>query len=502
MTNLITAPFTTASGSDVRVRFCPSPTGTPHVGLVRTALFNWAYARHTGGTFVFRIEDTDAERDSEESFEMILDGLRWLGLNWDEGVGVGGPNEPYRQSERTDIYLEVIEKLKASGHIYESFLTGEEIDERNKANGRAVQLGYDNSERDLSEEQKAAYKAEGRSPALRLRVPDVDITFNDLVRGEITFPAGSFPDFVVVRPNGQPLYTLVNPVDDALMGITHVLRGEDLLSSTPRQIALYNAMYEAGITKFIPQFGHLPFVMGEGNKKLSKRDPESNLFHHRDRGFIPEGLLNYLALLGWSISADRDVFSLDEMVKAFDVKDVNPNPARFDQKKADSINASHLRLLGLEDFTKRIIPYLQTAGVLGSTVTDAEMDILTKAAPLIQERIVVLSEAVPMLSFLFVTADQITVEDDAKSGLPENSKEITEAAISSLEGLAEFETAKIQEVLTQKLIEEMAQKPRNAFGPLRTAISGKRISPPLFESMEILGKEETLARLSLFARGL
>jgi glutamyl-tRNA synthetase len=502
MTNLITAPFTTASGSDIRVRFCPSPTGTPHVGLVRTALFNWAYARHTGGTFVFRIEDTDAERDSEESFEMILDGLKWLGLNWDEGVGVGGPNEPYRQSERTDIYLEVIEKLKASGHIYESFLTGEEIDERNKANGRAVQLGYDNSERDLSEEQKAVYRAEGRSPALRLRVPDVDITFNDLVRGEITFPQGSFPDFVVVRPNGQPLYTLVNPVDDALMGITHVLRGEDLLSSTPRQIALYNAMYEAGITKFIPQFGHLPFVMGEGNKKLSKRDPESNLFHHRDRGFIPEGLLNYLSLLGWSISADRDVFSLEEMVQAFDVKDVNPNPARFDQKKADSINASHLRLLTVEDFTKRIIPYLQSAGVLGSTVSASELEVLAKAAPLIQERIVVLSEAVPMLAFLFVTSEAIVVEDDAKSGLPENSKEITEAAISALEGLASFETVSIQEVLNQKLIEEMAQKPRNAFGPLRTAISGKRISPPLFESMEILGKAETLARLSLFARGL
>ena len=502
MSNLITAPFSTATGSDVRVRFCPSPTGTPHVGLVRTALFNWAYARHTGGTFVFRIEDTDAERDSEESFEMILDGLRWLGLNWDEGVGVGGPNEPYRQSERTDIYLDVIEKLKASGHIYESFLTGEEIDERNKANGRAVQLGYDNSERELSVEQIAAYKAEGRSPALRLRVPDVDITFNDLVRGEITFPAGSFPDFVVVRPNGQPLYTLVNPVDDALMGVTHVLRGEDLLSSTPRQIALYNAMYEAGITKFIPQFGHLPFVMGEGNKKLSKRDPESNLFHHRDRGFIPEGLLNYLALLGWSISADRDVFSLDEMVQAFDVKNVNPNPARFDQKKADSINASHLRLLSLEDFTKRIIPYLQSAGVIGATVTDNELAILTQAAPLIQERIVVLSEAVPMLSFLFVAADQIVVEDDAKTGLPENSKEITEAAIAVLENLDVFETAKIQEVLNQKLIEEMAQKPRNAFGPLRTAISGKRISPPLFESMEILGKAETLARLTLFARSL
>ena len=274
MSNQITAPFSTATGKDVRVRFCPSPTGTPHVGLVRTALFNWAYARHTGGPFTFRPAATDAERASEESFEMILDGLGWLGLNWDEGVNVGGPNEPYRQSQRTAIYLEVIEKLKASGHIYESFLTAEEIDERNKANGRAVQLGYDNSERDLSEEQKAAYRAEGRTPALRVRVPDVDITFTDLVRGEITFPAGSFPDFDVVRPNGQPLYTLVNPVDDALMGVTHVLRGEDLLSSTPRQIALYNAMFEAGITKFIPQFGHLPFVMGEGNKKLSKRDPE------------------------------------------------------------------------------------------------------------------------------------------------------------------------------------------------------------------------------------
>ena len=504
MTNLITAPFTTASGSDVRVRFCPSPTGTPHVGLVRTALFNWAYARHTGGTFVFRIEDTDAERDSEESFEMILDGLRWLGLNWDEGVGVGGPNEPYRQSQRTDIYLDVIEKLKASGHIYESFLTGEEIDVRNKANGRAVQLGYDNSERDLSEEAKAAYKAEGRSPALRLRVPDVDISFTDLVRGEITFPAGSFPDFVVVRPNGQPLYTLVNPVDDALMGITHVLRGEDLLSSTPRQIALYNAMYEAGITKFIPQFGHLPFVMGEGNKKLSKRDPESNLFHHRDRGFIPEGLLNYLSLLGWSISADRDVFSLDEMVEAFDVSNVNPNPARFDQKKADAINASHLRLLSADDFAKRIIPYLVTAGVISKSPTDQELEILAAAAPLIQERIVVLSEAVPMLSFLFTTAAEIIIEEDAKAGLPENSKEITEAAISVLSQVpeAKFETLTLQELLNLKLIEEMAQKPRNAFGPLRTAISGRRVSPPLFESMQILGKAETLARLEMFAQSL
>ena len=499
---LITAPFTTATGADIKVRFCPSPTGTPHVGLVRTALFNWAYARHTGGTFVFRIEDTDAARDSEESFEAILDALRWLGLNWDEGVGVGGPNEPYRQSERSHIYLDVIEKLKASGHIYESYLTGEEIDARNEAAGRAKQLGYDNSERNLSDEQRAAYRAEGRSPALRLRVPEQDITFTDLVRGEITFPAGSFPDFVVVRPNGQPLYTLVNPVDDALMGVTHVLRGEDLLSSTPRQIALYNAMYEAGITGFIPQFGHLPFVMGEGNKKLSKRDPESNLFHHRDRGFIPEGLLNYLSLLGWGLSEDQDIFTLDELIAAFEVSNVNGNPARFDQKKADAINAAHIRLLTADDFRNRLIPYLQSAGIVGHELTAEQEAILAAGAPLIQERIVVLSEAAPMLGFLFKTADEIVIEDDAKAGLPANAGEIAAAAVAALEPIAEseFKTEAIQNALQAALIDGLELKPRIAFGPIRTAISGRRISPPLFESMEILGKAESLARLNAFAQ--
>lgn len=500
MTSQITAPFSTATGKDVRVRFCPSPTGTPHVGLVRTALFNWAYARHTGGTFIFRIEDTDQERDSEESYEQIIEALSWLGLDWDEGINVGGPNEPYRQSQRMDIYNEVIGKLKAAGHLYESFLTGEEIDARNEAAGRAKQLGYDNSERDLERSQKDKYLAEGRTPALRLRVPDSEISFTDLVRGEITFPAGSFPDFVVVRPNGQPLYTLVNPVDDALMGVTHVLRGEDLLSSTPRQIALYNAMVQAGITTFIPQFGHLPYVMGEGNKKLSKRDPESNLFHHRDRGFIPEGLLNYLALLGWGLSADQDIFSLEEMAKAFDVKDVNPNPARFDLKKADSINASHIRTLSLEDFGKRLIPYLQKDSVISDPATQQELEILTKAAPLIQERIQVLSECVGMLSFLFVDSSKIEIEEDARKGMPENAKAIVSAAIEALTSLDDFSTEQIQNLLNKVLIEDMGEKPKNAFGPLRTAISGRRVSPPLFESMEILGKAQTLARLEAFAR--
>ena len=500
MTNQITAPFTTATGKDIRVRFCPSPTGTPHVGLVRTALFNWAYARHTGGTFIFRIEDTDQERDSEESYDQIIEALSWLGLDWDEGINVGGPNEPYRQSQRMDIYKQVVEKLKAAGHLYESFLTGEEIDARNEAAGRAKQLGYDNSERNLDQAQKDKYLAEGRSPALRLRVPDSDITFTDLVRGEITFPAGSFPDFVVVRPNGHPLYTLVNPVDDALMGVTHVLRGEDLLSSTPRQIALYNAMVQAGITTFIPQFGHLPYVMGEGNKKLSKRDPESNLFHHRDRGFIPEGLLNYLALLGWGLSADQDIFTLEEMAKSFDVHDVNPNPARFDLKKADAINATHIRTLSGEDFANRLVPYLQKGDVLSTPPTAGELEILAKAAPLIQERITVLGEATAMLGFLFTDSSKITIDEDARKGLPENAKAIAAAATAAISALDDFTTDALHDLLNKVLVEDMGEKPKNAFGPLRTAISGRRVSPPLFESMEILGKAQTLARLELFAR--
>ena len=496
--DLITAPTTTATGSEIRVRFCPSPTGTPHVGLVRTALFNWAYARNTGGKFIFRIEDTDASRDSEESYEQIVEALRWLGLDWDEGIDVGGPHEPYRQSQRTDIYQDVIEKLKSAGHLYESYLDAEEIKERNLAAGRNPQMGYDNSERELSEEDRQRYISEGRQPALRLRVPDQDISFTDLVRGEITFPKGSFPDFVLVRPGGQPLYTLVNPVDDALMGITHVLRGEDLLSSTPRQIVLYNALHDIGVAQFIPQFGHLPFVMGDGNQKLSKRNPESNLFLHRDRGFIPEGLLNYLALLGWSIAADRDIFTLEEMKKSFDVTSVNPNPARFDQKKADAINSAHIRQLSDQEFAKRVLPYLASEGLIPADPSARELDIISRAAPLLKERMIVLSESVGMLGFLLSESSEVEFEEAAVSGLPENAKEVVGAALDALRPLASFDAQSIQDALNGELVERLELKPRIAFGPVRVAISGRRVTPPLFESMEILGKDLSLARLEAF----
>lgn len=486
-------PFSTATGADVRVRFCPSPTGTPHVGLIRTALFNWAYARHTGGRLIFRIEDTDAERDSEESYLQLLDALRWLGLNWDEGVEIGGAHAPYRQSQRTEIYRDVVRRLTESGHLYESYVTPDEMEARNLANGRDPKQGYDNFERNLTEEQRAAYRAEGRQPALRLRVPDDDLGFDDLVRGPIVFPAGSTTDFVVVRPNGIPLYTFVNPVDDALMGVTHVLRGEDLLSSTPRQIALYAALIELGITDAVPRFGHLPLVRGEGNRKLSKRDPESNLFHHRERGFIPEGLLNYLALLGWSIAPDRDVFTQEEMAQAFDIADVNPNPARFDLVKAESINGDHVRMLAPEDFTARVIPYL--SGFVADPPTEAQEAILRAATPLVQERVNLLGEVRGMLAFLFVPDDAIEYDADALPSDADEARLVLESSVAALEPLTDWAAEGIEAALRAALIDGAGLKPRTAFGPLRTALSGRRVSPPLFESMEILGKESSLARL-------
>lgn len=498
MSEHVTPQFSQATGSDVRVRFCPSPTGTPHVGMVRTALFNWAYARHTGGTFVFRIEDTDAARDNEESYAQILDSLRWLGLDWDEGIDAGGEDGPYRQSQRGEIYQTVITQLIEAGYLYESYSTAEEIDARNAANGRPKQLGYDNFDRDLTEEQRKAFREEGRKPALRFRVPDdLDLSFSDLVRGDISFAAGSTIDFVVVRPNGAPLYTLVNPVDDALMGITHVLRGEDLLSSTPRQIALYHALVKVGVAKAIPQFGHLPYVMGEGNKKLSKRDPEANLLHHRDRGFIPEGLLNYLSLLGWSFSADEDIFTQEQMIERFDIVNVNPNPARFDQKKADAINAEHIRMLDTEDFAQRILPYLIGAGALTPEPTEEQHRIIRAAAPLVQSRIVVLSDVVGMMGFLFSSAERLAWAPDALKSLKDDAPQVLEAAVSALESLDEdsWKTDEIHAALQTALVDNLGLKPRLAFGPVRVAVSGRRVSPPLFESCELIGKSDTIARL-------
>jgi glutamyl-tRNA synthetase len=479
----------------VRVRFAPSPTGDIHVGNIRTALFNWAYARHEGGTFVFRVEDTDVERSTEASYLGVVDALNWLGLTWDEGPDVGGPYAPYKQSERGAIYADVAAKLAASPHAYNCYCTTEEVEARNKLSGR--QPGYDNHCRNLTQEQIDAFLALGRKPALRLRMPDRAITFDDLIRGPVTFEPEFVPDYVLVRADGNPLYTLVNPVDDALMRITHVLRGEDLLSSTPRQIALYEALGSIGVTEGqMPLFGHLPFVMGEGNKKLSKRDPESSLMLYRERGFLPEALLNYLALIGWSMGEDRELFSLQEMVDAFSLERVSRNPARFDLKKCEAINGVKIRELAPDEAAVRILPFLQNVGMIANPPTSDQLRLLAGGAPLVQERITVLSEAVGMLGFLFVDDDSFEPDAEAAAkSLNASAAPVLVAAVASLDPLGHWHADDIKEALEAALIGELGLKPRNAYAPLRVAITGRTVSPPLFESMELLGRERSMGRL-------
>jgi glutamyl-tRNA synthetase len=480
----------------VRARFCPSPTGTPHVGMARTALFNWAFARHHGGTLVFRIEDTDAARDSEESYQALIDAMAWLGLDWDEGPLVGGPHGPYRQSLRRDIHRDVAAQLLEAGHLYESYSTPDDVTARHLAAGRDPKLGYDNHDREPDAELAARAAAEGRGPVLRLRMPDGDIGWTDLVRGPITFPAGSVPDPVLVRANGDPLYTLVNPTDDALMEITHVLRGEDLLPSTPRQIALYAALADIGVARYTPAFGHLPFVTGEGNRKLSKRDPQSDLFQYRRDGFVPEGMVNYLALLGWSLGGDREIFSVDDLIAGFDGTRISANPARFDRKKAEALNSAHLRLLTEGDFAGRLSDFLVDVGLLADPPTAALRELVRAAAPLVQPRCTLLSDAAEMLRFLVVDDDAFAVDEAAAAkNLTGAALPTLQAALVAVSGVTDFTAVPIEQALRTALIEGLGLKPKQAFTPIRVAVTGRTVSPPLYESLELLGRASTVRRL-------
>ena len=479
----------------VRVRFPPSPTGNLHVGNVRSALFNWVFARHYGGTFVLRVEDTDAGRNLPESYQVLYDSLTWLGLTWDEGPGVGGPYAPYIQSERIETYRDVVGRLLAAGLAYRCYCTREEIEAREAARPAGAPSGYDGFCRSLDPQRIAELEAMSTPSVVRMRVPDAEIAFDDLVRGPVRFAAAHVPDFVIVRGNGEPLYTLVNPVDDSLMEITHVLRGEDLLPSTPRQIVLYQALDQIGVgSGRTPIFGHLPTVLGEGNRRLSKRDKGSGLAEYQHQGYLPEALLNYLALLGWAIAEDRDIFTVAEMVEAFDIRRVNANPARFDARKCEAINAAHIRLLPTEELTKRLVPFLARAGLISDPPLPAQWDRLQEATPLIQERINTLSEAVDLLAFLFT--EDARLEIDPAVALNGGSAETLDAASAALAELAEFDHAAIEAALRSALVEGLGLKPRLAFTPVRVAITGRKISPPLFESIALLGRTSALARLA------
>jgi glutamyl-tRNA synthetase len=488
-----------AAGRDhgqVRVRFAPSPSGDLHVGNIRTAIYDWAFARATGGTFVLRIEDTDATRVKPEYIASAQDTLRWLGLDWDEGPGAGGPFGPYLQSERLGIYADWVARFLAEGHAYHCYCTTGELEERRQAARQAGgPSGYDGHCRSLTPAQVAAYQAEGRRPVVRFRMPDGSTTFTDLVRGEVTFDHAHVPDFVLARADGAPLYTLAVAVDDVLMKITHVVRGEDLLSSTPRQIAVYGAM---GVPYGeVPVFAHLPYVLGPNGQRLSKRNGVVSVNWYRDQGFLPEALCNYLALLGWSPGENREEFTLAEMAAGFDLSRVNKNSAQFDVRKLEAINGDKIRALEPADFAARITPFLARAGLVASPPTAAEAGLIAAAAPLIQTRIGKLSDAAAMLGFLFVDAADFKIDpDDAAKVLTQASAEVLAAAGKALAGLGTWSREEIERVLRAALITGLGLKPRVAFNPVYVAVTGRGVAPPLFDSIELLGREKTLDRLA------
>ena len=484
------------SQREVRTRFAPSPTGDLHVGNIRTALFDWAYARHTGGKLIFRIEDTDRERVTDEYINRAIETLQWLGLNWDEGPEVGGPYGPYLQSQRLEIYTHWAKTFIANGDAYNCYCSTEELEKRREKQRELNQApGYDGKCRSLSADEISEFEKEGRKPVIRMRMPDGETRFTDLIRGEVTFEHKYVPDFVLMRADGSPLYTLAVAVDDVLMKVTHVLRGEDLLSSTPRQIRVYQAMGVA--PEDFPLFAHLPFVMGQDNAKLSKRNGEVSIAWYREQGFLPEAICNYLALLGWSPGDDVENITMEELVQLFTVERVNSSPARFDMKKLEAINGDKIRALTIDDFLSRALPFLLKDGVIQGS--DEEIAIVKSALPIIQERIARMNEVTAMLKFLFV--EEVIFDSESETKVKEEpSQHVISQALSALENVNDWKHDVIESALRAVLIEKLGLKPRLAFGPVRIAVTGSHISPPLFESMELLGKARSLARLKAAVR--
>jgi glutamyl-tRNA synthetase len=466
----------------VRCRFAPAPSGSLHVGNVRTGLFSWAFARHHGGTFILRVEDTDASRVTEEAYLGVLDSLSWLGIDWDEGPDVGGPHAPYRQSQRLDIYRDAADRLIAKGDVYPCYCTEEELAERRKAALAAGRPpGYDGRCRLLSDEERAANEAEGKPFALRFAMPPGEHVIHDLVKGEVRFPEGVLSDFVIVRSDGSPVFLLAVAVDDMLMGVTHVIRGDDLLASTPRNIAVIEAL---GGTA--PDYGHLPQVLGPDRQPLSKRHGSASVEAFREQGILPEALMNYLALLGWSKDAETTIVSKDELIAAFDIERVSSNPAAFDTQKLEWLNNHYIQSLDDDDLAARCVPFLAQAGL------SVDPDLLRRAMPIVKERMKSLTECVELLRFLFT--DDVEPNEKAASLVEKAPAGYLRSMADRLEPLTDWTAESILAALDQAA-EEAGLSRTKGWQPIRAAVTGSNVSPPLPESLALLGKERTVERL-------
>ncbi|MBA3362352.1 MAG: glutamate--tRNA ligase [Acidimicrobiia bacterium] len=473
-----------------RLRVAPSPTGAMHVGTGRTALFNWLFARHTGGTFIVRIDDTDTAR-SEKAFEDdILAGLRWLGLDWDEGVGVGGPHGSYRQSDRYGRYEEVAEKLIAEETAYPCFCTPGELETRRaEAEAAGRPPGYDGRCRAIDAVDARHRRNAGERAAVRFKMPRPGTTeFVDLVRGEIRVDHQHVDDFVLLRSDRRPTYHLASTVDDVDYEITHVARGEDLLPSTPRHVQLTLAMGGKEAT-----YAHIPLINGPDGKRLSKRHGAQGVTEYVDAGYLPEALVNYLSLLGWSPSGDASIFPVTESIRLFELTDVQKNPAVFDRAKLDWMNGEYVRALPSDRFNDLAAPYVEQAA--GHPLSPEEWSRFEQLSPLIQERAKLLTDIGDQVRFLFVDHDTVVTPETIGIivSFPE-AKPIIENAIERLTSLAEFDHESIETSL-RGMLDELGLNARKGLQPLRVAITGSTVSPPLFESMAALGRETVLDRL-------
>jgi glutamyl-tRNA synthetase len=476
----------------VRVRFAPSPTGHLHIGGARTAIYNWAFARGVGGTFVLRIDDTDPERSTDENMQAILRGLRWLGLDWDEGPEAGGEYGPYFQTQRGESYARELERLKAAGHAYPCFCTAEELAaKRESSREKGGVSGYDRTCRRIDPATVAARLASGEPHVWRLAVPEDrgDVEFADPIRGAMSFAAEALDDFVLVRSDGTPTYNYATVIDDAKMAITHVIRGDDHLSNTPRQILVFEAL---GLTP--PTFAHLSMILGPDGKRLSKRHGATSLESYQDMGYLPEALLNYLALLGWSLDGETTVFTAEQLISSFSLERVSKNPAIFDPEKLDWLNGVYIREMDAAAFTDRILPLLVSASLLTGEEAAARRGWLESLAPLVSERVKRLDEVVAMVGFLF--GEGVEIEESAREKVlsKEGALVALMAAVGVLEAVEPFTHDAIEAVL-RTVPETTGLKAKMAFQAVRVAVTGTTVSPPLFESLELLGRERTLARI-------
>jgi glutamyl-tRNA synthetase len=472
--------------TEVRTRFAPSPTGSLHVGTARTALFSYLFARRNGGRFVLRIEDTDVERNVEGGADQLVEALRWLGLDWDEGYAKGGPHGPYVQSERLDRYHLAVNSLIAHGQAYPCWCTPEELEARSQARrARGLPPGYDGHCRGLTIRQVQAYEAEGRKAAVRFRLPNEGETVvHDLVRGTVAFDNATLTDFVIMRPSGIPTYMFAAVHDDVDMRISHVIRGEDLFPSTASQVHVFDALGHATP----PAFAHLPLLVGPDGRKLSKRLGSVAVERFRAEGYLPEALVNYLALLGWSYDDRTELFTLPELERAFSIERVTRNPAAFDLQKLDNLNGQYVRRLGPADFAARALPFVHAAGLERAGAED-----LARAAPLVTERVRRLDEVPGMVGFLYT--DQVTIDPaDAARVLTAEGRDFLVAAGKALSALERWDADGIEAAL-RALQTEREIGAKRAFQPVRLAVTGRLVSPPLFESMELLGRERSLARV-------